>query len=133
MVFGLIGITSILIIYVFQRIDYLEVLHFGSFSATTNFVFNRIVRLILNDLSCILIIHAIFAEPKYNKVAFMLFSVELFVILPIYLVVKLSLEGPSEISSPILSQIHRLIVNPMLMAVLIGSFYYQKKFASTRG
>ncbi len=130
--FALVGITSILIIYVFQRIDYLEFLHFGRFDTTTNFIFNKVVRLILNDLSCILLIHAIFTEPKYNKVAFMLFSIELVLILPIYLFAKLSLEGPTEMSSPILSQIHRLIVNPMLMAVLIASFYYQKKFAPTR-
>ena len=130
---ALVGIASILIIYVFQRIDYLEFLHFGQFNATVNFVFNKAVRLVLNDLSCILLIHAIFTEPKYNKVAFILFSIELFLILPIYLVVKLSLEGPTEISSPILSQIHRLIVNPMLMVVLIASFYYQKKFAPARG
>lgn len=130
---ALVGITSILIVYVFQRIDYLEFLHFGQFNATVNFVFNKVVRLILNDLSCILLIHAIFTEPKYNRVAVMLFSIELFLILPIYLFAKLSLEGPTEMSSPILSQIHRLVVNPMLMAVLIGSFYYQEKFTSTRG
>lgn len=133
MLFALVGLIAILTIYVFQQIDYLEYLHFGHFSTTTNFVFNRVVRLILNDLSCILIIHAIFTEPKYNKIAFMLFSIELFLILPIYLIAKLSIEGPTEISSPILSQIHRLIVNPMLMVVLIASFYYQKKFAPARG
>ncbi len=61
------------------------------------------------------------------KVAFLLFLVELFIILPLYFWIKLSTEGDSELSSPLLSQIHRLIINPTLMILLIVSFLYQKR------
>lgn len=119
------------VIYFFQRMDYLNIL-LGIFgmNATSNanliFVFNKTLRLILNDALCIVLIYALFGERKYMRIAFWLFCLELFVILPAYLLVKIHLEGPSEISSPLLSQIHRLIVNPMLMLLLIVSFYYQR-------
>lgn len=92
------------------------------------FALNRTARLTLNDLACFLIILAVFREKKYLKLAFFVFLVELMVILPVYLVVKLGLEGDSEISSPLLSQVHRLIVNPMLMILLMAGFLYQRYF-----
>lgn len=92
----------------------------------TVFVVNKTIRLILNDIACMMLIHALFSERMYLKVAFWLFLIELFVVLPVYVVVKLNLEGDSEISSPLLSQIHRLIVNPLLMFLLMIAFLYQK-------
>jgi exosortase F-associated protein len=97
------------------------------------FVLNKTARLVINDFACILLIHSFFQERKYTRLAFYVFLIELLILLPCYFAIKLTLEGPTEISSPILSQIHRLIVNPMLMVVLIASFYYQKKFAPARG
>jgi exosortase F-associated protein len=90
------------------------------------FIFNKTFRLILNDLACFMLIYVIFQERKYLTVAFWLFLLELFVVLPVYFIIKLSFEGDSEISSPLLSQIHRLIVNPILMVLLILGFFYQK-------
>jgi exosortase F-associated protein len=92
----------------------------------TVFVANRVIRVILNDFACFLLIYGLFKESKYLKIAFLVFLAELFVILPLYLALKLSLEGDSEISSPLLSLIHRLIVNPTLMLLLIAGFIYQK-------
>jgi exosortase F-associated protein len=97
------------------------------------FVLNKTARLIINDFACILLIYSFFQERKYTRLAFYVFLLELLVISPCYFAIKLTLEGPTEISTPMLSQIHRLIVNPMLMMVLIASFYYQKKFAPARG
>jgi len=79
----------------------------------------------LNDALCLLLIYSLFREKKYLRIAFLVLCFEFLVMLPLYLIVKLNLEGPSEISSPLLSQIHRLIVNPMLMLILIVGFYYQ--------
>ena len=80
----------------------------------------------MNDFACLLLIYVFFEDKKYLKMGFWVFLIELLVILPIYLVLKLSLEGTSEISSPLLSQIHRLIVNPTLMILLMLGFVYQK-------
>jgi exosortase F-associated protein len=72
------------------------------------------------------IIWTLFQQTKFLKAAFLVFLVELLIILPLYFTVKLSLEGDSELSSPFLSQIHRMIVNPLLMFLLMIGFLYQK-------
>lgn len=119
------GVTVLVAVYIFQRINFAAFVR--EFPDNTIFVINRTTRLILNDLACFLIIFALFREKKYLRVACWVFLVEILLILPVYLVVKLSLEGDSEISSPLLSQIHRLIVNPMLMLLLIVGFLYQRQ------
>lgn len=118
------GMTLLAAVYIFQRLNIAAIL--GDFHPNTIFAINRTIRLTLNDLACLLIIHALFQDRKYLKIAFIVFLVELLVILPLYLAIKLSAEGATEISSPLLSQIHRLIVNPMLMILLILGFYYQR-------
>lgn len=118
------GVFILGAVYVFQRLNLAGFL--GSFHPNVIFAINRTARLILNDFACLLIIFALFREAKYLKIAFWVFLIELLVILPLYLAIKLSLEGDSEISSPLLSQVHRLIVNPMLMILLIGGFLFQR-------
>ena len=120
------GIFILVAVYVFQGVNLAGLL--GNFHPNVIFVINRTARLILNDLACFLIIYALFEDAKYLKVAFWVFLVELLIILPVYFAIKLSLEGDSEISSPLLSQVHRLIVNPMLMILLIIGFFYQRFF-----
>jgi len=121
-------------IYVFQQFNFLFFLK-GlaglsiSFSSNFIFIFNKTLRLILNDLACLLLIYSLFLDKKYLTVAFFVFLLEIFVLLPFYFTLKLTLEGDSELSSPLLSQIHRLIVNPMLMILLIISFFYQKRMS----
>ena len=125
-----VSLLGLVVVYVFQRWDYLNAFTslFGAnnFGPIATFVFNKTLRLILNDALCLLLIYALFKEKKYLRIAFLVFCFEFLFMLPLYLIIKLTLEGPSEISSPLLSQIHRLIVNPMLMLVLIVGFYYQK-------
>lgn len=101
---------------------------FGALRAYPNitFVVSKALRLVLNDIACLFIIWAVFLEKKYLMVAWYLFILELAFIFPAYVVLKLTFEGASEISSPFLSQIHRLVVNPILMFLLIMGFFYQK-------
>jgi exosortase F-associated protein len=115
--------------YVTQNVDWL-----GSISSRTtketdpslHFIFNKTFRLFINDTACLILIYVFFQKRKYLNMAFALFVVELLVILPFYLLIKLTLEGDTEISSPLLSQIHRLIVNPTLMFLLMLGFVYQR-------
>lgn len=124
------GVFILAAVYLFQRFDYSSLVAGGSWHPNAVFIFNRTVRLILNDVACMLLIFAIFQRRQYLVVAFYVFLFELFILLPGYFAVKLSLEGDSEISSPLLSFVHRLIVNPMLMVVLMGGFFYQRFFAA---
>jgi exosortase F-associated protein len=133
-----ISLLSLAMVYVFQRWDYLNFIA-GAVGAKTDvgptatFVVNKTVRLLLNDASCLLLIYALFREKKYLRIAFLVFCFEFFLMLPLYLTLKLSLEGTSELSSPLLSQIHRLIVNPMLMLILVVAFYYQRFWVGNKG
>jgi exosortase F-associated protein len=130
-------VTAILLLvtlYIFQRFDYwltiLRILELDQhYSPTTAFVVNKTLRLVFNDCACFVLIYAIFREKTYLKIAFYLLLIELFFVLPIYFVLKLQIEGPTEISSPLFSQIHRIIVNPILMLLLMAGFWIQKRKA----
>lgn len=125
------SILILVTVYLLQRFSYAEVLNailpdtLDIRQANTIFVVNKTIRLVLNDLACMLLIYALF-EKKHLTIAFYLFLIELFVILPVYFIIKLSVEGDSEISSPLLSQVHRLIVNPLLMFLLMMGFVIQR-------
>ena len=125
----LVALLMLAMIYLFQRFDFSMLLPGREeqiFHPYFSFVFNKTIRFIFNDLACLLLISALFEGRKYMKVAVLVFLFELLIILPLYFVLKLNLEGDSEISSPLLSQIHRLIVNPTLMILLIIAFFYQR-------
>ena len=119
-------------LYIFQRFNFLAFLSSRvgidaqSFHPYSFFIFNKTLRLIGNDVACMGIIYVFFRERKYMRVAFYFFIIELFVLLPFYFLIKLSLEGDGEISSPLLSQVHRVIVNPILMILLMIAFWYQR-------
>lgn len=82
--------------------------------------------MVFNDLACMILILVLFKERKYLVISFYLFLAELLVVLPLYFIIKLSVEGDSEISSPLFSQIHRIVVNPILMILLMFGFFYQR-------
>jgi exosortase F-associated protein len=127
--FALVGGACLLLlaVYIFQRTDIIGWLVPESRELSPALVFsvNRYMRIVLNDVACFCIIYAFFGS-RHLALAFWVFLIEILVILPVYLVIKLTLEGDSEISSPLLSQVHRLIVNPVLMFLLILGFLYQK-------
>jgi len=126
------SLIVLLTVYLAQRFAYAEAINsmlpnaIQIISPNAVFVVNKTTRLILNDLACMIFIYAMFQQRIYLQAAFYLFLAELFVLLPVYLIIKLNLEGTSELSSPLLSQIHRLIVNPLLMFLLMLGFVYQR-------
>jgi exosortase F-associated protein len=127
----LVGVSlgGLLMIYVFQRADFYSILFKPESHSNLAFIVNKSVRLIVNDVLCLVLIYALFEEKKYVALASWVLLFELFIVMPFYFWIKLKMEGDSEISSPLLSQIHRLVVNPMLMGILIIGLYYQKYWA----
>lgn len=122
--------------YVFQRVNYAGlVLSLFGIAPGENviFVINRTLRLLVNDSICAGIVVILFEEQRFRKIAWMVLAVEVLVLLPGYLILKLSVEGASEISSPLLSFIHRLIVNPTLMILTIIALAYEKFLGSKPG
>jgi exosortase F-associated protein len=123
------GLIGLALVYVFQRFNYgMMVVHVLGIGAGENgiFIMNKTLRLLINDTLGCMMIFAVFKEKKERQIALAIFLLELMVILPIYLVMKLSWEGTGEISSPLLSFIHRLVVNPTLMIMTGIALAYQK-------
>lgn len=125
------ALLGLFLVYMFQRVNLLGILagwlDQSPPSATATFIVNRASRLIVNDLLCLVLVATIFHDKRFTRLALWVFLGELFLLLPIYLVVKLSAEGPTEISSPVFQPLHRMIVNPLLMIILIAGMYYQRR------
>lgn len=119
------AVVGLATVYLFQRVDYTgiisETLAWSGVTPELAFVINKTLRMVVNDLLCLVIIRAWFADERITRLAWWVFGFELVVLLPAYLTVKLWLEGPTELSVPWLQQVHRLVVNPMLMILLILS------------
>ena len=124
-------VLGLLLVYVLQKVDYLGLvaatIGTEAPSPTLSFAANRTIRLIINDLLCISLIRLWFNDERFSRLAWWVFLIELFIVLPIYLTLKLAAEGPTEISSPLFQPLHRMIVNPLLMIILMGGMYYQRR------
>ena len=123
--FGVAGI-GLSLVYLFQQSDIVYWMTRNSDHPNVHFVINRGVRLLLNDIFMLLFIAAWFQDRSISKLALTIQLIDFFLLLPVYLIVKLSWEGDSEISSPLLSQFHRLIVNPTMMILLVPAVYFQR-------
>ena len=110
-----------------QEFNYLQFISGQDYSPNLDFVFNRTIRFIINDLLAILLIWAIFFKTKYVQIAFVVQAFSLTIILPLYYYFKLTFENVDDISGPLFSFIHRIIINPMLILLLIPAFFIQNQ------
>lgn len=88
------------------------------------FIFNKVLRYLLNDLFAIAILYGLFFKRKYLRFSFAVMVFGLVILVPLYLVIYL--QQPPGLSS-MLSHLHRLVMNPVLMMVLIPAFFYQEQ------
>lgn len=116
-----ISLTGLGVIFVGQRLDY-SLLFSDHLSGQSQFIINRTIRFLLNDNLVLLLIYALFYENKYVKFGF---AVEvaglLFLLIPYFL-----LRYYTSIDHSYISFIHRLIINPTLMVLLIPAIYLQR-------
>jgi exosortase F-associated protein len=125
---ALTGLALLVVSYLYQYKDILELLAGTTYREEYHFVLNRIFRILLNDVGMTMIIYAIFLDKEIVKLALIIQLIDLVILLPVYLALKLPAEGVSELSSPFLSQFHRLVVNPILLILLIPAILYQKNY-----
>jgi len=88
------------------------------------YIGGKMVRYMLNDGFAMMVIFAFFPERKYLKLAFYVFLFGMLFLLPIYFVAVFYF---FERVFPYLNHIHRLVLNPVLMLMLIPAILYQKK------
>ena len=122
-VIGVICVAGLVVVFLFQGVDLAGVLGFGSL-ATHKFFINRTFRFLLNDAFAIGLIYALFQERKY--VVFSLYVQVVGMVLFLFPYFILKIYWP-RYNGPLISFLHRLILNPTLLMLLIPAFYYQRK------
>jgi len=88
------------------------------------FIAGKVIRYVLNDVFAIFILMGLFADRKYLRLALAVFLFGLVVLLPAYFIAVFYFL-PEVYST--LNHIHRLVLNPVLMLMLIPAIYYQKR------
>jgi exosortase F-associated protein len=83
---------------------------------------NKILRYLVNDLAALGIIHALFGRMDYLRLGWWVMWFGLALLLPLYFVGLWLLPPAMSIA---LSYLHRLIMNPVLLMLLIPALYYQ--------
>lgn len=138
-IYLVLGCAGILAVYLFQ--DYLDFyrlllfrepqrLHYKvEFANSINplaFTVNKSLRYICNDLFAICIIYGLFGKGQYVRFAMYVMLFGLIILVPAY--IFLYLEQPVGFSS-MLSHLHRITMNPVLMMLLIPALYFQERSA----
>ena len=98
--------------------------------AIGKYVLSKILRFLANDGLAILIIYGFFGPGKYVKFAAYVLLFGLLALLPIYLVLVIFYYQETY---AFLNHLHRLVLNPVLMMLLIPAFYMQKVNAEIEG
>jgi exosortase F-associated protein len=117
------GIGGIIVTFLMQDFSFLET---WGLTDSQEFITRKVLRVFCNDLFMLIFIAAWFKDRRVTRLAIAIQVIDGLILLPIYLTIKLSMEGTSEISAPLLSQFHRIIINPTLMILLIPAVYFQR-------
>lgn len=122
---GLLSLGGLCVTFLFQHAAFLRIP--GGSTDVYIFLVNKTIRYILNDLLMIGGIYALFAKRRYVVFAFYVQLLGIVLFLMPYFVIKVNFPT---YNGPLISYLHRLIVNPLLMLILIPAFYMQERQAS---
>jgi exosortase F-associated protein len=123
---GMLSVAGLVVVFLFQRINIAAAMGFSDIHIY-QFIINRSIRFLLNDFLTIGLIYALFGERKYVVFALWVQAIGIVVFLIPYFILKIQYPA---YNGPLLSFLHRLILNPTLLLLLIPAFYYQKKISS---
>ncbi len=90
-------------------------------------ILNKVLRYLVNDMAALGIIYALFAKPSYVRLGWWIMWFGLGFLLPLYYM-GLWLLPPSQHIA--LTYLHRLVMNPVLLMLLIPALYYQHSLVS---
>lgn len=116
------ALAGLLGMYVFQQVPWELLL--GVADPMWGFVLNRTIRFFVNDSLVVLLVYALFRQRSYTRFAWAVQMAGFIFILVPYLIIKFHYPA---YNGPMISFLHRLIVNPLLMLLLIPAFYYQQQ------
>lgn len=119
---GALSVIGLAIVFIFQQTN-LAALAGWTNKPVYQFVVNRVIRFLLNDAFTIGLIYALFAERKYVVFALWVQILGMLLLLVPYLIVKVQMPY---YNGPLISFVHRLILNPTILLLLIPAFYVQR-------
>jgi exosortase F-associated protein len=117
---GVISVSGLILVFLFQHTAMIRV----DGSGVEVFLINKAIRYFLNDLFMIGLIYSLFHKRNYIIFSFYVQIAGVILFLLPYFILKLNYPG---YNGPLLSFLHRLIINPLLMLLLIPAFLYQQQ------
>jgi exosortase F-associated protein len=121
----IVGLTSgvaLVLFYMFQRTNVSDVL--GIANKTTAFVVSKTFRFVVNDVLMIGVIYALFGQKRFVYFALLVQVAGIVFLLVPYFILKLYFHANN---GPLVSFLHRLVLNPTLMMLLIPAFWLQSR------
>jgi exosortase F-associated protein len=119
---GIFCVVGLIGVFLFQRVDIAANLGIAS-ESINKFLINRSIRFVVNDALAIGLIYALFSERKYVVFAVYVQVAGMVLFLFPYFLLKIYFP---RYNGPLISFLHRLVLNPTLLMLLIPAFYYQK-------
>jgi exosortase F-associated protein len=113
---------GLLLVFIFQGVDVAEIFTTVE-PGIGRFLINRSLRFLLNDACVIGLIYALFSDRKYVVFSLYVQVFGMIFILAPYFVIKVRFP---QYNGPLVSFLHRLVLNPTLLLLLIPAFYYQR-------
>lgn len=121
---GIVSVAGLLLIFLFQRFDWSALFGLTGLEKIEKFVLNRLIRFVLNDVFGVLLVLSLFGKKNLAIIAvYVQILGFVFVMIP-YVILKLNYPA---YNGPMISFLHRLILNPLLIYLLVFFFWYQKK------
>jgi exosortase F-associated protein len=93
------------------------------------FITNKVIRYLINDVATLALLWSLFKRADFIQFAFWVFFLGLFLLLPAYFVGYFYFAESLGIT---LRYLHRLVLNPTLMMLLIPLFYFQEKMEKAK-
>jgi exosortase F-associated protein len=118
---GVVSLLGLIIIFLGQKIHLAQIVGVAN-GTYRDFVINRSFRFIMNDILALGVIYALFPYRKYIAFAGYVHIAGLI----LFLIPYFFLRYYANLGGPLLNFLHRIILNPVLMLLLIPSFYFLK-------
>jgi exosortase F-associated protein len=121
----IVGFSSsicLVLFFMFQRNDMAGLL--GIENQTSAFIVSKTIRFIVNDVLMIGVIYALFGQKRFVYFALVVQVAGIVFLLIPYFILKLYFHADN---GPLVSFLHRLVLNPTLMMLLIPAFWLQSR------
>lgn len=123
---ALLAVMVLLVSFQFRSTNFLGLLvgYQGKEVLPWMLIGNKLMRYLINDLAALALLWVIFQRRDFVQFAFWVLLFGLLFLLPLYFIGFFYFADRLGIT---LSYLHRLVMNPTLMMLLIPLFYFQRK------